>query len=55
MKTYRGLVRLKCKKKTCKQVLKDIIPDCFFCKDVKVEIIDLENKLLKTRSKKNGR
>jgi len=55
MKTYRGLVRLKCKKKTCKQVNKDMIPDCIDCKDVKVEIIDLENKLLKTRKVKHGR
>jgi len=54
MKTYAGLVRLSCEKKSCKKVKKNIVPECIDCKDVKVEILDLENKPLKRRTK-NGR
>jgi len=28
-----------------------MVPDCMDCKDVKVEIVDLDNKVLKVRSK----
>jgi len=43
---------MKCKAKRCKLKLKNIIPDCIDCKDVKFEITDLNDKVLKEKKAK---
>ena len=60
MTPYKGIVRITCRDKTCKNKLTQPVAECVNCDRAKVEILDLENKViahsskLKAHSKEQG-
>lgn len=46
MKPYKGIVRITCTGKTCKDKLKEPVAECVNCDQAVVEVVDFDYKVI---------
>lgn len=52
MKPYKGIVRITCINKICKQKHKEPVADCINCEDAFIDIMDFEDKIISKKTRK---